>query len=143
MLVFSNYLPFSPALASENCSIEMSRRADLLLIDARGNWNSLLKHQRTFVYCDDGVLGEGYSDAVVNLFSNEWGQFDVFYKLSKKYPDFQRWAIKHIDATASGDDLQRIILNAKRCSADVAPKSLCRNIEQAATHALRELMRIR
>jgi hypothetical protein len=35
----------------------MSDRAQSLLVDARGDWPSLLKHQRVFAACDDGALG--------------------------------------------------------------------------------------
>jgi hypothetical protein len=44
----------------------MNSLAQSSLVNARGGWASLLKHQKVFNSCDDGVLGEGYSEAVVN-----------------------------------------------------------------------------
>lgn len=114
------YIPFSQAQG--NCSAEMNNQAEFLLIDARRNWTSLLRHQRIFAPCDDGVLGEGYSDAVAYLFSRRWDEFGVFVTLSKKYPAFQRWAVRHIDATASDEDLNKIIINATTCINDAAVK---------------------
>jgi len=135
------YIPFSQAQG--NCSVGMNNQAESFLIDARGNWSSLLRHQRIFASCDDGVLGEGYSDAVVYLFSQRWDQFGVFVALAKKHPTFQRWAVRHIDATASDEDLNKIILNAATCINDVVVKNLCNAIRQAAANALTESMQMR
>lgn len=135
------YAQFS--LAYGNCSPEMNIRAGSLLVDARGDWNSLFKHQRVFSSCDDGELGEGYSDAVVNLFSRKWNQLSTFLALAKKHPDFQKWAIRHIDATASDEDLNRIILNSESCIKNSTESGLCRTIRQSAKNALAESARAR
>jgi hypothetical protein len=127
------------ASAQKTCSMKLEQRADDSLINAAGNWPSLLKHQRTFASCDDGALAEGYSDAVVTLFANQWDQFGVFVALSERHPDFRRWAIRHIDATASDDDLNKIVVNAAKCVRDVKAKILCKAIGRAAVDALTEL----
>ena len=131
-------LPFSSASAREKCSLEMNNRAVSLLIDARENWPSLLKHQRNFAICDDGELGEGYSDAVVHLFAQRWNQFGTFVAIAEKNPAFQHWAVRHIDATASDEDLNKIILNANTCINDVKVANLCKIIRQSAENALME-----
>jgi len=74
----------------------------------------------------------------VTLFAHQWGQFGTFVALSKRNPAFRRWAIGHIDATVSDDDLKKIILNAATCIDDVKTKSLCTKIRQAAASALTE-----
>jgi len=131
-------MPFSQASAQGNCSAEMSRRAESLLVDARGNWFSLVKHQQTFASCDDGALGEGYSDAVVHLFAQEWNQFGIFVDIAKKNKNFKRWAIQHVDATTSDEDLKKIVLNTKDCGSEAEAVSLCKAIQQAAASALVE-----
>lgn len=134
-------VPASQALANEKCPMAMYEKAETLLTDARGSWNSLLKHQKIFARCDDGALGEDYSDAVVTLLAQRWDQFDVFFTLVKKHPPFGRWAIRHIDATSSEDDLKVIMLNTATCPNDKAMKRLCKTVRQAAESALTELER--
>ena len=136
-------VPFSQTSAYENCPPEMNSRAGSLLVDARGDWSSLFKHQRVFASCDDGELGEGYSEAVANLFAQRWDQFGTFVALAKAHLDFQNWAIRHIDATVSDDDLNRIILNSNTCINNAAVEKLCRVIRQSAANALMESARMR
>lgn len=135
-------LPISSTSAQEHCSPEMNNRAVSLLIDARENWPSLLKHQKKFAVCDDGELGEGYSDAVVRLFAQKWDQFGTFAAIATKDPAFQHWAVRHVDATASDDDLHKIILNTNTCANDVKVASLCKIIRQSAENALAESARM-
>jgi hypothetical protein len=128
----------SQALAQKACSMDMYQRAESSLVDVRGSWPSLLDHQRAFDSCDDGALAEGYSDAVVTLLAQRWDQFSVFIVLSKEHPAFRRWVIRHIDATASDEDLKKVMLHAATCVDDVKTKRLCKAVRQAAAHALGE-----
>ncbi len=149
-LVFARHLIFflfglvficmsiSQASAQENCSAEMNSRAVFLLIGARKEWTSLMEHQQVFASCDDGELGENYSDAVVHLFAQRWDQFGMFIVIAKKHQDFKRWAIRHVDATASDESLKKIVLNVKACSNDAEAASLCKAIQRAAASALAE-----
>jgi hypothetical protein len=114
----------------------MYRLAEASLADAAYRWPSLLKHERTFATCDDGALAEGYSDAVVTNFAKRWDQFGLFVTLSTRHPAFRRWSIRHIDASASDEQLKQIMLNAATCIGDV--KSVCEAIHQAAANALTE-----
>ena len=137
MLIGLGSLP-STATANEYCSTDMYQRADASLVSAAGGWGSLLRHQKAFGSCDDGALAEGYSDAVVNLLAYRWDQFDAFVGLSSRSPTFRQWAIRHIDATASTDDLTRVVGNAARCTGSAKAKDLCREIARAARGALKE-----
>ncbi len=136
-------IPSAQAFEHGACSHEMNNRAESLLVGARGNWSSLLKHQRIFASCDDGELGEGYSEAVVSLFAHRWDQFGIFSSLARKNPAFQVWAVRHIDATTSDEDLNRIVLNTSTCINDAAVASLCKAIRQAAENALAESSQMR
>jgi hypothetical protein len=124
------------AIAHQGCTAGMYRRAEASLADAAYSWPSLLKHERTFATCDDGALAEGYSDAVVTNFAKRWDQFGLFVTLSTRHPAFRRWSIRHIDASASDEQLKQIMLNAATCIGDV--KSVCEAIHQAAANALTE-----
>lgn len=132
------YLPFASVSAEERCSPEMNNQAVSFLREAGENWQLLLEHQKKFAVCDDGELGEGYSDAVVRLFSRKWNQFGTFVSISRKHPTFQHWAIQHIDATASNADLKAIENNASVCTNGKRAEVLCKVIRQAAKNALVE-----
>lgn len=136
-------MQFARASPAEACSNEMSRQAQSSLADARGDWPALLKHQTAFAACDDGALGEGYSEAVVRLLAQRRGQIGTFAALGKAHPAFQRWVIRHIDATASDEELNSIIANATNCSGDASVRNLCRTIRQTASDALSESAQMR
>ena len=114
----------------------MYRRAESSLAHAGRRWPTLLKHHQAFASCDDGALAEGYSDAVATNLATRWEEFRLFAALSKRHPAFGRWAIRHIDATATDEQLKRIMLNAAACNAD--GNDLCEAIHQAAADALTE-----
>ena len=137
MLMGLSSLP-SAATANDHCSTDMYQRADAPLVSAAGDWGSLLRHQKAFGSCDDGALAEGYSDAVVTLLAHRWDQFDAFVGLSSRSPTFRQWAIRHIDATASTDDLTKVVGNAARCTGSAKAKDLCREIARAARDAMKE-----
>jgi hypothetical protein len=119
------------------CSAKAYNRADASLPAAGRSWSTLNRHWQFFRQCDDGALAEGYSDAVVRLLANRWRQFDAFASLARRDSDFRRWAIAHIDASASSNDLRVIVQHARRC-ADRSNEDLCRRVERAARAALAE-----
>lgn len=134
------FLPVVSVSAEEHCSPEMNNKAISLLREAGDNWQSLLAHQKKFAVCDDGELGEGYSDAVARLFSQKWDQFGTFVTIALKDPAFQHWAFRHIDGTASDSDLKAIAHNASVCIDRKGAKNLCKAIGHSAENALRESM---
>lgn len=129
----------STARANGVCSSKASSRADSSLVSAAGAWGSLFRHWRTYSSCDDGGVAEGYSDAVVVLLARRWGKFDEFVSLSERNPAFRKWAIGHIDATTSTDDLTQVLRNTARCTGGVRRKALCGEVARAARDALNEL----
>ena len=126
----------SAATPNDHCSTEMYQRADESLVSAASGWGSLLRHQKAFHSCDDGALAEGYSDAVVTLLAHRWDQFDAFVRLSSRSPTFRQWAIRHIDATTSPEDLTEVLGNAAKCTGSDNAMHLCREIAAAARKAL-------
>lgn len=128
----------SQAAPQRTCSIDMDKRADASLTMASASWSSLLKHQRTFAACDDGYLAEGYSNAVVGLFAHRWDHFGEYVALSERHPAFGLWAVRHIDATATDDELRSVMRNAANCIGDVKTKAVCKAVGQAAADALAE-----
>jgi hypothetical protein len=125
----------SIAAAQTSCSLEKYERANASLEAAAGGWRPLMRHWQAFAPCDDGALAEGYSDAVVSLLAKRWDEFRVFVALSNREPAFERWAIGHIDASASSEDLKTIMRNAASCDGNVQKKALCKKVRRAATDA--------
>ena len=129
----------SAATPKVSCSKDMYHRADASLASAADGWSSLMRHQKAFGSCDDGALAEGYSDAVVALLARRWDQFDAFFRLSSRSPNFRQSAIRHIDPTASPDDLREVVRHAAKCIGSDKAKHLCRDIAGAAREALEDL----
>lgn len=128
----------STSAANNACPTEMYKRADASLLGAAGGWSSLLRHQQRFSPCDDGALAEGYSDAVVTLFAYRWDRFGEFVALSERNPAFHRWAIRHIDASAATDDLERVVRNSAKCTGSAMAKEVCGEVAKAARDALND-----
>lgn len=125
------------------CSTAMYDRADTSLEKAADSWPELFQHYRAFRSCEDGALAEGYSEAVVKLFANAWAQFPKFVALAERDAAFRRWAIGHIDASTSSDDLKNVVRQAERCAGDFKTGDLCRRVKRAAMGALKDSTSIR
>ena len=110
-----------------------------MLIKAARSWPSLRQHQLQFRACDDGALAAGYSEAVTRLLADRWHTFGQFAVLARTFPAFRHWALGHIDASGSEEDLRRIVRNAADCAAAKAEAQLCHDVQHAASDALREL----
>ena len=127
------------AATSTACSPEMASRTDSLLLRSDVNWQELSQHHSAEGICDDGYFAEGYSDLVVRLFAYEWHDFGTFATTAKTRPRFYSWVLKHIDETASPDDLAKVLANAKRCLKDPTLGRVCRDVFHAANQALNRI----
>ncbi|MDF3983948.1 hypothetical protein P3W23_18290 [Luteibacter sp. PPL554] len=131
-----------PVSARDSCSPTQSNQAVYRLKEARKSWKTLRVHQKIFAACDDGELAEGYSDAVVTLFAQNWSHFGQFVALARDDAAFQRWTMKHIDASASTDDLKKIVEHTSRCTVKADEKELCSMIRESAEAALSEIEQV-
>jgi hypothetical protein len=130
------FVPAAPIRAAEKCSSKLNDQAISRLSEARANWKALRAHHKAFAACDDGELGEGYSDAVATLLSRNWSQFGQFVALARDDAAFQRWTIKHIDASASAENLRRIVAHTSLCIDKAGEKALCTMVRTSAEAAL-------
>lgn len=101
-------------------------------VDSLSDWDHVYRSYRKFSHCDDGAIGEGYSDAVGKLLANDWGQLNGLLALTKTDKGFQRFVLKHIDETLPGDTLLKISTNA-RSSCSAGAQRLCGLIASAAS----------
>ena len=88
--------------------------------------------------CDDGIFAEGYSDAIVVMLARHWRALPDLAALVKHDPQFEKFVLRHIDATTDPEDLKQVQTQA----GSICPpkhKALCSSIGSAATLAINEL----
>jgi hypothetical protein len=105
-----------PAFNYRKCSDSMAIPAEYEgeKILAIKDWPAaLLKSFKTFGICDDGVIAEEYSDAIVQSLAKRWERFPELASLMEKNPDFHSFVLSHIDPTTEPDDLNALVSNAE------------------------------
>ena len=91
---------------------------------------AVLKFYKEYLACDDGGIAEGVSDSITKLLANNWAGFWRLSPTVRAKPQFQRFSLRHIDATVPVDTLQSIGRNARnRCPQESAV--LCKKIGDA------------
>jgi hypothetical protein len=102
------------------------------------NWDNLYRLFKQFGDCDDGEIGEGFSEDVAQLFSKHWAHLDTLRRLSASDRAFEQFVLRHIDATLSDDELKTIANNSKlHCPS--GEKRLCRLVQARVQSSLNEL----
>jgi hypothetical protein len=110
--------------------------------DARGGardvWPRLHRLQRKApARCDDGASAEAYSELVVSTLARRWEQLPALARRAKADPAFLGFVLRHVDGTASAEDLRAVAEHARtRCPRGVEA-SLCTRLAAAATDATR------
>ncbi len=98
---------------------------------AAKSWGELHQQFKRYAHCDDGAIGEGFSESVSVLLAEHWGDIGQLGAILKSDPAFRKFVVRHIDDTVPVDRLERISKNAdKRCPLNL--KKLCHDIEAAA-----------
>lgn len=88
--------------------------------------------------CDDGFVAEGYTEAVVVLLARRWKSIRELAAIAKRDPNFEKFVLRHINASADPDDLNRIRSQAaNQCLAK--HQVLCSSIHAAASEAIKDL----
>ena len=118
--------------AEPKCSPSMAKRAEERA-SAVGDWDEMYSAYKTFAECDDGGVGEAFSDSVGRLLSSNRGGLKRLFALTTKDTGFERFVIRHIDETIPIDVLAAIERNAReRCPREA--ERLCRAVLEAAKH---------
>jgi hypothetical protein len=126
----------SHAAAQKDCTVEQSKRA-FDEVDRLKNWQSVQRFYKNYLPCDDGGIAEGVSDDITKLLANHWSDFSTLTAMIAKDPAFEAFVVRHIDATAPCDTLQKIRTNAQsRCPQ--SSTTICKKIVKAATSAIKE-----
>jgi hypothetical protein len=77
------------------------------------DWGELHQLFRKFGTCDDGAIGEQFSEDVAQLFSRQWAHVNQLDRLGAADKAFERFVLRHIDATLDESELLLIVDNAK------------------------------
>ena len=77
------------------------------------SWSALHRSFERYGHCDDGAIGEGYSESVTVLLAEHWEALSQLKALATSDPRFRAFVLKHIDETAPGERRARIANHAK------------------------------
>jgi len=100
-------------------------------------WDTLYKSYRLYGNCDDGAIGESYSESVARILVDDWSTLRRLASLATKDAEFRHFVLKHIDATLDMKDVEMIRTKAKtQCPTGLHP--LCADLRKQATSALKE-----
>jgi hypothetical protein len=90
-------------------------------------WTDVYNSYKKFGQCDDGAIGEGYSDSVARLLSEDWRNFGQLNQLTSRDKEFETFVLRHIDELMSPAQQLKIRDNAStHCS--VHTTHLCNEI---------------
>jgi hypothetical protein len=103
------------------------------------SWRAIRRSfQRYVPQCDDGFIAGGYSEAIVVMLSHRWSSLHELATVANRNPQFGKFVLQHIDASADLDDLKRI----KAQAANQCPpkhQTLCVSIHTAAVEAIKAI----
>lgn len=100
-------------------------------------WDKLYQSYLRYSGCDDGSIGEGYSDSVVRLLAHHWEALPQALPLFAGNTGFYRFVLKHVDPTTANDDLMLIRTDTIH-SCPTGGDEICVQIRKAAENALSE-----
>ena|ERR1700674_2003459 len=101
-------------------------------------WGSLYRLFKRFGNCDDGAIGEGFSEDVAQLFTKQWAHLDTLSRLTAFDKAFEQFVVRHLDATLSEDEL-KAIANNSRLHCPTGEKRLCQLVRARVQSSLDEL----
>ncbi len=91
------------------------------------NWSEVRRSYKAFAQCDDGAIGEGYSDSVARLLSDNWASLDQLSHLVEHDNGFEKFILRHVDELMSPAQARKIFDNATlHCPSRVG--QLCRAV---------------
>lgn len=117
------------------CS-KLDERAAESVVGKLVTWAAVHDAYLKFAHCDDGGIGEGFSESVTTLLAKRWSQFEELKRLAKRDEKFETFVLRHIDATVPLERLDLVRQNAlRRCTSGT---QLCKKIAKTAASARQE-----
>jgi hypothetical protein len=100
-------------------------------------WSGLYSSYKAYEQCDDGAIGEGYSESVARILLDHWNTLPELVQLAELDADFRVFVTKHIDASLDSAELNKIKSNAD-AGCPAALRMICSDIAKQADSVLRE-----
>jgi hypothetical protein len=101
------------------------------------SWDALYKSYTLYRQCDDGAIGEGYSESVARILVDHWKTLPRLADLARKNAGFRAFVMEHIDATLNMNDVEKIRKNANtKCPTGL--QRVCNDLIRQADSALKE-----
>jgi len=101
------------------------------------SWDALYRSSKLYQQCDDGAIGEGYSESIARILVDHWNTLPRFAHLAVKDAEFWTFVMKHVDATLETRDVNKISKSA-RTQCPSALHALCNDLAKQADFALKE-----
>jgi hypothetical protein len=119
-----------------HCTRSDAEKADYEASRLR-TWDELYQSYLRYSGCDDGSIGEGYSDSVVRLLAHHWEALTEALPLFAGNTGFYKFVLKHIDPTTENNDLKLIRMYTVH-SCPKGGDEICVQMRLAAERALSE-----
>jgi hypothetical protein len=118
-----------------SCSkIEDSMLRDAVMLPS---WDALYASYRSYRQCDDGAVGEGYSEYVARILADHWNILPHLTRIVRRDAQFRAFVIRHVDATLNLDDLEKIKKSAQtKCPTDL--RSICYDLAKQVDSGLKQ-----
>ena len=124
ILVATSTLAF--AAAGAECTRQEAIAAEEIASGLR-SWPEVHSAFARFHHCDDGAIGEGFSESVSILVAEHWEQLGILSKLAAKNHSFRQFVLGHLDETVPADRWSVIEANAKE-HCPLSARTLCKGI---------------
>jgi hypothetical protein len=99
----------------KQCSLAEARAAEDVVGRLR-TWAAVQDAYTRFGHCDDGSIGQGFSESITILLSQKWDRLNDLRRAVAKDKEFESFVIRHIDLTVPVERLEAIARYARqRC----------------------------
>jgi hypothetical protein len=120
----------------KHCTDAEARRALDEAVMLR-TWDILYRSYKSYQHCDDGAIGEGYSESVARILVDHWRTLPQLDRFARKDAHFRHFVLRHLDATLNMDDVEKVRKTAKtQCPTGL--RTLCDDLIKQANSAINE-----
>lgn len=117
------------AIDKRECTKADALEAERLAANLK-SWPEVHGAFTRFRHCDDGAIGEGFSESVSQLLANRWETLSELQRFSKHDKAFENFVLKHIDETILDVNVRKIRNNASSgCPKDLG--EFCKKVVRA------------
>jgi len=107
------------------------------LLPTLRTWEALYRSYTSYRICDDGFVGEQYSESEARLLVDHWKTLPRLASLARENVDSRRFVLRHVDASLDMKDVGRIKVKVRiQCPREL--RVLCDDLGKQADSALKE-----